>query len=75
MVDKAIPCREIGRYFVVGLTVVAPAPEGTLKTPVVYPAAVMKSGKHPEAAKKFLEFLRTPECAKVFEAVGFTVVR
>ena len=47
----------------------------TLKTPVVYPAAVMKSGKHPEAAKKFLEFLRTPECAKVFEAVGFTVVR
>ena len=57
-----------------GLTVVAPAPEGTLKTPVVYPAAVMKSGKHPEAAKKFLEFLRTPECAKVFEAVGFSVV-
>ena len=49
--------------------------EGTLKTPVVYPAAVMKSGKHPEAAKKFLEFLRTPECAKVFEAVGFAVVR
>ena len=58
-----------------GLTVVAPAPEGTLKTPVVYPAAVIKSGKHPEAAKKFLEFLRTPESTAVFEAVGFSSVR
>lgn len=58
-----------------GLTVVASAPEGTLKTPVVYPAAVVKAGKHPEEAKKFLAFLRTPECAEVFEAVGFTVVR
>lgn len=39
---------------------------------VVYPAAVLKISKHPEAAQAFLDYLKTPEAAAVFEAVGFT---
>lgn len=39
---------------------------------VVYPAAVLKISEHPEAAQAFLDYLKTPEAAAVFEAVGFT---
>jgi len=38
---------------------------------VIYPAAVMKSGKNTDAAKAFLEFLKTDEALAVFEKVGF----
>lgn len=39
---------------------------------ILYPAAVMKNSKHPEAAKAFLDFLKTKDAGAVFEAVGFT---
>lgn len=39
---------------------------------VIYPAAVLKTAKNPEAAKLFLDFLRTEEAGQVFAAVGFT---
>ncbi|MCR4684471.1 MAG: molybdate ABC transporter substrate-binding protein [Lachnospiraceae bacterium] len=39
---------------------------------VIYPAAVLNITKHEEEAKAFLEYLKTPEASKVFEAVGFT---
>lgn len=39
---------------------------------VVYPAAVLKISKHPEAAQAFLDYLKTAEAAAIFEAVGFT---
>lgn len=39
---------------------------------VIYPASVLKISKHPEAAQAFLDFLKTPEAAAIFEAVGFT---
>ncbi|NLC72396.1 MAG: molybdate ABC transporter substrate-binding protein [Ruminococcaceae bacterium] len=42
---------------------------------VIYPAAIMKNSANVEAAKAFLEFLRTPEAAAVFEAVGFSPVK
>ena len=57
--------------FSAGLEIVADAPEGTLKTPVVYPASVLAMSKSVDAAKAFLEFLKTPEAFAVFEAVGF----
>ena len=38
---------------------------------VIYPAAVMKAGKNPEAAAAFLEYLKTDEALAVFEKVGF----
>lgn len=40
--------------------------------PIVYPAAVAKSGDTPEA-RAFLAFLSTPEAAKIFTAHGFIV--
>lgn len=39
---------------------------------VIYPAAVMKNAPHSDLAKDFLDYLKTPEAAAVFEAVGFT---
>lgn len=41
---------------------------------VIYPAAVMKTGEYQEEAKKFLDFLQTDECMKIFEKVGFSKV-
>jgi molybdate transport system substrate-binding protein len=56
-----------------GLQVIAEAPEGMLNTPVLYPAAVLKTAKNPGAAKAFLDFLKTDACAAVFQEVGFSV--
>ena len=39
---------------------------------VIYPAAVLNISKHPEQAQAFLDYLRGPEAAAVFEGVGFT---
>ncbi len=41
---------------------------------VIYPAAVLKVSKYPEAAQAFLDYLTTPEAMAVFEAVGFAPV-
>lgn len=38
---------------------------------VIYPAAVMKSSKNAEAAKAFLEYLKSAEAMEVFKSVGF----
>jgi molybdate transport system substrate-binding protein len=56
-----------------GLQVVNTAPADMLKSPVVYPAAVLNITKHEEAAKAFLDYLQTPDCAAIFEGVGFTI--
>ena len=53
--------------------VVCEAPEGSLKTPVVYPVAELKNPKHPEAAKAFMDFLQTKEAKDVFVEYGFTI--
>ena len=52
---------------------VCEAPEGSLKTPVIYPVAELKNPKHPEAAKAFMEFLKTKEAKDVFVEYGFTI--
>ena len=41
---------------------------------VIYPAAVLKVAKQPEAAKAFLDYLTGDAADAVFEAVGFTPV-
>jgi molybdate transport system substrate-binding protein len=38
---------------------------------IVYPAAVLRSAPHPEAAKRLLAFLRGREAAEVFRSAGF----
>jgi molybdate transport system substrate-binding protein len=55
-----------------GVTVVATAPEGS-HTPANYPAAVLKGTKNEQAARDFLEYLQSDECAKVFTDIGFVV--
>lgn len=41
---------------------------------VIYPAAVLKTARNPDGAKKFLDYLQTEEAMKVFESVGFSAV-
>lgn len=53
------------------VVVVQEAKEGTCSK-VIYPVGVLKSSKHFEAAKAFLEFLQSEEAMKVFEAAGFS---
>jgi molybdate transport system substrate-binding protein len=54
--------------------VICEAPDDALKTPVIYPVAVLKDAKDPDAANKFLEFLDTKEAKDIFEEYGFTIV-
>ena len=39
---------------------------------VIYPAAVLKTSKNPQAARAFLEYLTSAEAMAVFESVGFS---
>ena len=39
--------------------------------PIVYPAAVLKNSKAPDAARAFLEFLKTPHALQIFKTYGF----
>lgn len=53
--------------------VVCEAPDDALKTPVIYPVAVLKNSPDSEAAAAFLEFLQTQEAKDVFVNYGFTI--
>jgi molybdate transport system substrate-binding protein len=53
--------------------VICEAPESALKTPVIYPVAMLKDPKNPDAAKAFLDFLQTKEAKDVFTEYGFTI--
>ena len=61
--------------FSAGLDIVASAPEGTLQTPVVYPAAVLGGTQNADAAVSFLEYLKSPAASAVFESVGFAIAK
>ena len=52
--------------------VVAQAPAQS-HPPVIYPAAVIKDSKAPEAAQAFLDFLSSEEAAAIFERYGFAM--
>ena len=54
-----------------GLTVVDTATK-EMCGQVIYPAAVLKVAKNADAAKAFLEYLKTDEAMEVFKGVGFT---
>ena len=53
--------------------VVCEAPEDALKTPVIYPVAVLEDSKDSQAANAFLEFLQSQEAKDVFVEYGFTI--
>lgn len=54
---------------------IAAAVPASSYTPVVYPAAVIRSSQNPAGARKFLEFLTTAEGRAVFEKYGFSAPR
>ncbi len=51
--------------------VVALASDDLYKTPVVYPAAVIKTSKNVDDTKSFLKFLSSDKAKEVFKAYGF----
>ena len=56
-----------------GLTVVDEA-TADMCGQVIYPAAVLNTSAHQEAAQAFLDYLSTDEAMAVFESVGFSPV-
>ena len=66
---------EIGVHVVVelisvaGIDIVGPLP-GDLQNIIVFSAAIMTGAKDTAAAKALVDFLRTPESAKVIKAKG-----
>ncbi len=56
------------------IKVIATAPEGS-HVPIIYPVAVLKDSKNPDAAKAFVQFLSSEEGKAVFEKYGFSTVR
>lgn len=54
------------------VSVVAEAPEGSLASKVIYPAAVVKTSTNAEAAGLFMDFLQSAEAMAVFESYGFS---
>lgn len=57
------------------VVVIAEAPEGSLAQKVIYPAGVVSTSAHKEAAQKFVDFLQTDEALAVFEQYGFAANR
>ena len=57
-----------------GIPVVAQA-DDTMCKQVIYPAAVLNISENQDAAEAFLDYLKTDDCMKVFEEVGFTAVK
>jgi len=52
-------------------TLVAVAPKGS-HSPIHFSMAILKSSKHQEETRKFMEFLKTAEAAEIFEKYRFT---
>ena len=59
--------------FSAGLTVIDSATKDMCGQ-VIYPAAVLKTAQHAEAAQAFLDYLTGDEAMAIFEAVGFSPV-
>ena len=57
------------------VAVICEAPEGSLTTKVIYPAAMLKASRHPEEAGRFLDFLASEPALAVFRKYGFAAAR
>ena len=60
--------------FSANLTVVDTATTDMCKQ-VIYPAAILNTTQNQAAAQAFLDYLQTPDCTAVFEAVGFSAAK
>ncbi len=56
------------------VAVIASAPAGSLRVPVLYPAAPLAASRHAALAARFVAFLQTPEALRVFAKYGFSPV-
>ena len=54
---------------------IAATADEKLHSPVVYPGAVIKASKNPQAARDFVQFLSSDKAETIFEKYGFTVVK
>jgi molybdate transport system substrate-binding protein len=52
--------------------ILAEAPAGSLKSPVIYPVGIVAASAHPEEAKLFVDFLGSAEGLAIFKSYGFS---
>jgi molybdate transport system substrate-binding protein len=52
--------------------IIAEAPAGSLKSPVIYPVGIVAATKHAEEAKLFVDFLSSAEGLAIFKSYGFS---
>ncbi|MCC8165405.1 MAG: molybdate ABC transporter substrate-binding protein [Planctomycetes bacterium] len=57
------------------VTVVASAPDGSLKRRVIYPVGILANSSHPEEARLFVDFLQSPEAIAIFVKYGFAAAK
>lgn len=55
--------------------IIAEAPAGSLKKPVIYPIGILQKAPQAAAAKELAGFLQTDEAMQVFEKYGFARVK
>lgn len=55
--------------------IIAEAPAGSLKKPVIYPIGILKQATQAAAAKELANFLQTNEAMQIFENYGFARVK
>ena len=55
--------------------IIAEAPAGTLKTPVLYPVGITANSPNKPQAQAFLDFLKSDTAKGIFESYGFSVVK
>ena len=46
-----------------------------MNSTAIYAGAVVTGAPHPEAAKMWLDFIRSPEALKIFEHYGFKALK
>ena len=51
--------------------IIAPAPQGSLKKPVIYPVGILKKSANAQEAAKLVEFFNSDKAQKVFQEYGF----
>lgn len=56
-----------------GVTVVCSAPEESLDSPVLYPAAILSKSANADAATVFMNYLLTNEALAEFKKIGFKI--
>jgi molybdate transport system substrate-binding protein len=57
------------------VVIIAEAPDGSLKTPILYPIGITAESKNKPQAKAFLDFLKSDAAKAIFESYGFAIAK